>query len=338
MKSLVHMLLFILLAAGLFSSIGFASCEPDLQTIYIKSDGSIEPVNVPIQRNGNVYTFTADIYATIVIEKEGVTIDGAGYTLYGDYDGTRTDTWVVGQGPDQELSNGTLWTIGIDFHVAFRPDNLTVKNLNIKGFYIGIYMWTSNNIITKSSVTDNIVGILLSGDSNTIKENYIARNEQGIFFGVNTPGNEPLHIVLAHNSFIDNDIQFSGCFCEDYNTEENMHTWDDGQKGNYWSDYNGTDANGDGIGDTPYVIDILNQDRYPLIEVFAVPPVHTTNSIEQTQIIIVASISIAIIAATLLAYSRKRKKNQLTQTSNNTLQYYRPACLNLYFTLKEQLN
>jgi len=36
--------------------------------------------------------------------------------------------------------------------------------------------------------------------------------------------------------------------------------------GNYWSDYNGTDDNGDGIGDTPYIIDADNQDKYPLMK------------------------------------------------------------------------
>jgi len=41
--------------------------------------------------------------------------------------------------------------------------------------------------------------------------------------------------------------------------------------GNYWSDYNGTDANHDGIGDTPYVIDTKNADNYPLMTPYIIP-------------------------------------------------------------------
>jgi hypothetical protein len=56
-------------------------------TIYIRADGSIDPSTAPIQRNGDTYTLTdnifqSDIYATtIVIERDNIVFDGAGYTL-----------------------------------------------------------------------------------------------------------------------------------------------------------------------------------------------------------------------------------------------------------------
>jgi len=47
-----------------------------------------------------------------------------------------------------------------------------------------------------------------------------------------------------------------------------MNTWDNGSYsgGNYWSDYTGPDANNDGVGGSPYMIDNDNQDRYPLMK------------------------------------------------------------------------
>ena len=284
-----------------FDSVSPAQVEPRIR---ILPDGSLDTANVPIQRNGDVYTFTDDVCAQLVVDRDNIVVDGAGYTLYGTYNGTRTDSWVVGQGSDQEYDDTMPWSIGVDLATKDRHD-LTIKNLNIKNFYIGTYLYTSNNIITGCAVSDNIVGILLSGDSNIITSNYIARNEQGIFFGVNTPGDEPLNIVLTHNSFVDNDVHFSGCFCEGYNTTEAVHTWDDGEQGNYWSDYNGTDADGDGIGDTPYVIDVQNQDRYPLTELATTPPPAPPKL--STETIVVAVVLPIIIVAAIVAYYKRRQ-------------------------------
>jgi hypothetical protein len=301
-KTIAFMLL--LLSAAPVNCLGSVSPVQTEPRIRILSDGSIDPANVPIQRNGDVYTFIDNVCAQIVVDRDNIVVDGAGFTLYGTYNGTRTDSWVVGQGSDQEYNDTVPWTIGIDLAKKDRY-GLTIKNLNIKNFYIGTYLYTSNNTITNCAVSDNIVGILLSGDSNTITSDYIARNEEGIFFGVNTPGDEPLNIVLIHNSFVDNIVHFSGCFCQDYNTTEPMHTWDDGKQGNYWSDYNGTDANGDGVGDTPYVIDVQNQDRYPLTEIATTPP--SAQSKLPLEILIAAIVLLIIIVAAVIIYIKKKR-------------------------------
>jgi parallel beta-helix repeat protein len=258
-------ILVIITVLSIFFLNGFLNpIKKEYKIIRIQSDGSVYPLTDLIQREGNTYTFTNNFYGQIVVDASNIIIDGAGYILYGQYNGTRTDSWVVGQGPQQNTS-AIPWTIGIDLA---RQDcsNLTVTNLRISNFYIALYLWTSNNTIVDNIFADSIVGVLLSGDSNSLTHNYISNNEEGIFFGVNTPGNEPLNIVMNLNSFVENDVQFSGCFCEESNTDEAIHTWDDGERGNYWSDYQGIDSNNDGIGDTPYVIDVLNQDRYPLME------------------------------------------------------------------------
>jgi parallel beta-helix repeat protein len=305
-RKVVTMLVLSLLATSMLFA--FVNAQPPLPTIYIKEDGSVDPPTAPIQRDGDIYTFTGDAFARFNIQRANIIIDGAGYTLRGPYNGTATDIWIIGQGPDQP-ANGTLvpWVIGIDLARA-NVNGLIIKNLNIKNFSIGMYIWTENNTVTGNAVSNNIVGILLSGSDNTLTRNYIEKNTMGIFFGVNQPGDEPLNIILTHNSFVDNDTHFSGCFCEGYNTTEAVHTWDDGEEGNFWSDYNGTDNNGDGVGDSQYIIDVQNKDRYPLMQLAATPPV--TQPKMPVEILVTAMALPIIIAAAAIAY-RRRKKNQV---------------------------
>jgi hypothetical protein len=275
--------------------------------VYIRSNGDLEPASVPIQRNGNAYVFTGDVVARgIKVQKEGVTIDGSGHSLMGPYNGTGS-LWIIGEGPDQPLTNDTeLWSIGIDM-ASNSITNLTIKNIDIKNFSIGMYLWTSGNIVTNNAVSECIVGILISADNNTITENYLANNKNGFFFGSNQPGNIPLNLMVFKNSFINNLSQLSGCACEDFNTTEPVHQWDNGKIGNYWSDYSGTDKDGDGVGDTPYVIDPLNLDRYPLVENSLLPPnaeAFNANSEIASALIVFSAIAVTLIA--LMVYRKKK--------------------------------
>jgi hypothetical protein len=65
--------------------VGDSSCLVSAQTydnITITSNGDIVGTSL-IECNGDVYTFTGDIYGTIKVEKDLVTIDGDGYKLRG---------------------------------------------------------------------------------------------------------------------------------------------------------------------------------------------------------------------------------------------------------------
>jgi len=264
-KSLFLIVVFLLVAAAI-ATFPLDAEAISIQTIVIQQDGSISPASVPIKQEGNTYTFTDNICATIRVMKSNVVINGAGYTLQGPYNGTHTSVWVIGEGPDQ-LSEGVLeeYTIGVDLGDE-SVTGLTVTNLNIKNFSIGTYLWTKNNTLTGNSVCENVVGVLISGSNNTVTGNYIAKNTQGLFFGFNDPSDIPEDVIISQNGFDHNKMQINGCLCDDYPENEPPHAWDNGKTGNYWSDYTGSDSDGDGIGDTPYVVDIQNQDRYPLIQ------------------------------------------------------------------------
>jgi hypothetical protein len=304
-KAALAILTLTIIATSSLSEPAFS--QTAFQTIRILLDGTIDPASTEIQRVGDNYIFTGDVYAGIVVERPNIVIDGAGYALNGPYNGTGEDQWIVGQGLENAPDNESLWTTGIDFDVVAKPNNVTIKNVNIRNFYIGMYIWTFNNTVANNSVTQNIVGILLSGDSNTIARNYIAENDEGLFYGANNPSNAPLNTVLTGNSFMNNTVQFSGCGCGEFIETEPVHMWDDGERGNFWSNYEGTDTNGDGIGDAPYIIDIKNQDRYPLMQNMLTPPTPKL----PLEIIMVAALAVVALVVALLVFKRKTEQKRL---------------------------
>jgi parallel beta-helix repeat protein len=289
--------------------IKLTTAQEQFSTVFILPDGTISPSSVPIVQKGNTYTFAEDLYARIIILKSNVVLDGAGYTLRGPYNGTASNNWIVGNGPNQD-TNGTFtdYIIGVDFGNK-DVDGITLEDLNVKNFSIGVYVWTKNNTVTGNNFSDNIVGILVSGSNQTITGNYIADNQRGLFFGFNNKVTQtfPSDIEVNHNDFQNNIVQLNGCGCESINASESPHNWDDGKEGNFWSDYDGTDSNNDGIGDSPYVVDALNQDRYPLLQSPVELPVPTAKISYETVILIVSAMILSVVAS--YVYWRRKSKH-----------------------------
>jgi parallel beta-helix repeat protein len=240
-----------------------------ISTIYIQADGTIYPIGAPIQRNGNVYTLTGNISSDtdgIVIETNNTILDGARHLI---------------QGINTPSSNGIYLSGNY---------NVTIRNIDIKGFESGILLdtystynniigntvesnvygvncWTyaDNNTIIGNNIKENsLAGAWLAGSSNdTVTENNIAANGLGI--NLQSSSNDSVY----HNNFVDNPTQTS--------IYDSPSRWDNGYPsgGNYWSDYVGSDncsgpyqnqPGKDGIGDTPYNISDNDVDRYPLMK------------------------------------------------------------------------
>lgn len=299
------------------SVVDVAEPQAPRSRVFIKSNGDVEPASAPIQRSGNTYSFTGDVSAELTVEKGGIVIDGAGYTLHGPYNGTMENLWVIGGGADQ-VSPGMRINYSVGVDLSGGASGLTIRNLNIENFSIGTYLWTIDNVFVNNTVSECIVGVLLSGSENNVTRNLMVNNQVGLFFGTNEPGTVPLNLTVARNSFEDNVRQLGGCLCQGAtNASELVHTWDDGREGNYWSDYNGTDADGNGVGDTPYFFDAQNEDRYPLM----VNPLLAKDGTEPTravpvgiEILALVAVVVAVAVSAFVFRARKRKVNRSTSS------------------------
>jgi parallel beta-helix repeat protein len=132
-----------------------------METIYIRVDGSVDPPTAPIQRSGNLYTLTDNIFcyaSGIEIERDGIILDGMGYLLQG-------SSFYVGNGVSVNERN-----------------EVTIRNMRIKNFSYGIYVGMSYGItIQENNIMDIGAGITLEGStSNVIFGNSVIHSVEGI--------------------------------------------------------------------------------------------------------------------------------------------------------------
>jgi parallel beta-helix repeat protein len=117
---------------------------------------------------------------------------------------------------------------------------------------IGIY-FSGNNIISGNVISSNQrdgIGVYFSSD-NVISGNTISSNgNYGIYYDFNSTLN------IAYHNNLNNTNQV-------WSTSSNG--WDYVNEGNYWADYQGKDLNEDGLGDSPYNVNVDNRDNSPLM-------------------------------------------------------------------------
>ncbi len=162
-------------------------------------------------------------------------------------------------------SNIIMNTTSNGFSISDCFDNTFSHNV-INTSEDGVYISDSynNSFDNNQIINHNNSGICLGWYSfnNTIINNQIYSNNNGLEIYEDSNNN-----TIFHNDFIDNIINAH---------DQGENNWDNEYPpgGNYWDDYTGTDANGDGIGDIPYNISGGdNQDLYPLMYPITYPPV-----------------------------------------------------------------
>lgn len=149
--------------------------------------------------------------------------------------------------------------------------NNSISNCLIYNNCYGIYMYNAsdNSIFTCYVSNNSASGIRLSGESygNTVYDSIFNNNsEYGVCIGLNQPFETPYNNKIYRNNFFNNGGQ---TWWLTQAHDDGNNSWDNDKVGNYWDDYNGTDEDDNGIGDTPYNIPGGdNQDLYPLMNPF----------------------------------------------------------------------
>lgn len=163
-KTLFALLAFLLVTNLLLIQISFSSQEENENHIIIKSDGSIDPPNAPILQNENIYTLKNNIQGkTIIIEKDGIILQGNGNKIIGTND---------------------QYSIGIDLT---NRKNVIIKNTFVVNYYYGISLESAeDNIVVGNTIKDcTYIVYARNGIDNKLYQNNFLNQLNRVYQGRN---------------------------------------------------------------------------------------------------------------------------------------------------------
>ncbi|MDH5779231.1 MAG: right-handed parallel beta-helix repeat-containing protein [Candidatus Bathyarchaeota archaeon] len=235
-------MLLTLLFAGMFTLALRIPLVFGSETIYIRADGSVDPPTAPIQRVGNIYTFTDDIYnSSIVVQRDGITLDGHGHRLqgpttgsvlmYGIYLSSRNDVTIT----NIVILDGFTYGILLDCSSYCGIVNNDILGVDCRW---GIKLLDSRyNLLADNTIMNTYKAIELVGSSyNTLSNNKIIDNTHGIWLSATyypSTGNTLRNNVMAankHNFLVYSHFDFMSGYINDVDTSNTV----DGKPIYYW--------------------------------------------------------------------------------------------------------
>ena len=228
---------------------------------------------------GDAILVYGDIYKERLVISKPLWIIGMGGFLDEEKHGQPIIIWEYDTPAVLITSENTIFygfKIKSNVGIELNTNNITIwgntLDVNSSGIKID---YSRDSIITWNTITSNDTGIWLNHTYNlnitwnsieSLQDGIYVENSNNSILTRNTISNSTLYGLYIRENSDNNTITYNN-FIENKKNAVCINTrnmWDR----NYWSDYNGVDSNGDGIGDTPYSIyeDIL--DNHPLINLF----------------------------------------------------------------------
>jgi parallel beta-helix repeat protein len=160
---------------------------------------------------------------------------------------------------------------GVSINMRYSQYNTISYNTILNGHAGILFARSSNNLVfgnTLKGITNDGVSagyalyISDSSTNNTIYDNTFENNVLAASLGAqvgNIVWNNVTNNILIRNNFINNTQNVWIA------PGAPVNFWDNGQQGNYWSNFHGVDSNADGISESPYVINGNNTDYHPFL-------------------------------------------------------------------------